>query len=100
MDLIDEGQYDIWLRIEEWGSFLLGNLIKNGVVFEIRLSGKAIEGLDVLGVLGGSLDGKIVVDIFNLDWNKTMGTWGGQEQKGHEEGKSKGIHVKELEWIG
>ena len=50
----------------------MNNLIEYGVVLEIRLSGKAIDSLDVLGILRGSLDGKVVADIFNLDWNKRV----------------------------
>jgi hypothetical protein len=50
----------------------LNDLIEYGVVLEIRLSGEAIESLDVLSILRGSLNGKVVADIFNLDWNKRV----------------------------
>ena len=45
----------------------MNNLIELWVVFEVIFGGKAIESLDVLDIFRGSLDGDIVVDIFNLD---------------------------------
>ncbi len=45
----------------------MNNLIELWVVFEIIFSGKTIESLDILDIFGGSLDGDVVVDIFNLD---------------------------------
>jgi hypothetical protein len=55
------------LGVQEGGSFILYDLIELWVVFEVIFGGETIESVDVLGIFGGSLDGDVVVDIFNLD---------------------------------
>ena len=66
------------------------DLIELWVVFEVIFGGETIESVDVLGIFGGSLDGDVVVDIFNLDWNKRGVTCSGEDQDRDE--KSKAIH--------
>ena len=64
----------------------MNDLIEFGVVLEIGLSGEAIESLDVLSILRGSLDGKVVADIFNLDWNKRVAYMRWREPRWIQEG--------------